>query len=326
MIYSKWLALAALTVLPSMGLAASVIDNGTIQLGVDDYGQLNVPGSASAGGTTYVGLRYMPTNNDSTAPGCICEGWGVGIGDTGAFGAANNAVLGVQNLSLVSFASTASTATSVVDLGSSLRITHHFAPAAETPNLYRVNVTIENIGALAIADLRYTRTMDWDIEPTPFSEFVTHVGTATTTALLYSDDNGFIDPNPFATRGPIVGGTVNTDFADVGPSDHGSTFDFGFGALAAGSKYSFDIFYGAGRNTANALAALAAVGPELYSMGKPNNGAGGPNNDANVFVFAFKGVGGEVVVAPVPVPASVFLLAGAVGLLGAVRRRRSVAA
>ncbi|NEQ27730.1 MAG: hypothetical protein F6K28_53785 [Microcoleus sp. SIO2G3] len=39
--------------------------------------------------------------------------------------------------------------------------------------MYKAAVTIENIGTELVEDLRYRRSMDWDIEPTAFSEFVT---------------------------------------------------------------------------------------------------------------------------------------------------------
>lgn len=329
---SSLLATALALGLP-FAASAAIIDNGTIQMGVDTLGQLNVPGGSLSGGgeTTSVGLRYMPTNYESTAPGCLCEGWGVGA--DGQAGYANNST-GTGGLTSVDFTSTASTATSVVSVnGTGLRVTHVFAPAAETANLYRVSVKIENTGATDIADLRYTRTFDWDVEPTAFSEYVTHVGTGTTTSLLYSNNNGFEDSNPYASRGVIdssgSGVDLNGDFQDFGPEDQGSNFDFGFGALAAGEAYEFDIFYGAAANESLALAALSAVQVELYSLGQSNTGSG-PANDNVTFMFAFKGVGGSVVVppvdpSPVPVPAAGFLLLGGLGALTALRLRRKTA-
>lgn len=321
------LAAMLATCLP-LSAGAAVIDNGTIQMGVDTLGQLNVnEGVPSAGGTNPTGLRYLPTNYEATAPGCLCEGWGVGIGETGQAGYANNAA-GKGGLSLVSFDNTASTAKSVVTVdGTGIRVTHSFAPASETANLYRVSVKIENTGATDIADLRYTRTFDWDVEPTPFSEYVTHVGTGTTTALRYSNNNGFENSNPFASRSPIGSGTVNTDFSDVGSLDHGSNFDFGFGGLKAGEAYDFDIFYGAAADERSAIAALSAVQVELYSLGQSTSATGGAADDDVTFMFAFKGVGGSVVVppidpSPVPVPAAGFLLLGGLGAMGALRLRR----
>ncbi|WP_207099750.1 VPLPA-CTERM sorting domain-containing protein [Paracoccus shandongensis] len=326
---TSFLAAALVAGLP-FAASAAIIDNGTIQMGVDTLGQLNVGGGKpSAGGVTPTGLRYIPTNYEATAPGCLCEGWGVGIGDPGAtaFGYANNAA-GISNLTSVSFTNTASTATSVATVdGTGLRVTHTFTPAAETANLYRVSVKIENTGATDIADLRYTRTFDWDVEPTSFNEYVTHVGTGTTSTLLYSNNNGFENSNPFALRSPIGGVAANTDFTDAGAFDHGSNFDFGFGELKAGEAYDFDIFYGAAANETMAIAALSAVQVELYSLGQSMSSAGGPANDDVTFMFAFKGVGGSIVVppvdpAPVPVPAAGFLLLGGLGAMGALRLRR----
>jgi hypothetical protein len=56
----------------SGGTGGVFIDNGTIMMGVWNEGHLNVPGGpASLGGTTDVGLRYLPTGAESTAPGCL---------------------------------------------------------------------------------------------------------------------------------------------------------------------------------------------------------------------------------------------------------------
>lgn len=318
-----------LTAVLSVGLPfaanAAIIDNGVIQMGVDTLGQLNVGGGVpSSGGVGSTGLRYMPTNYEATAPGCLCEGWGVGIGETGQGGSANNANV-TAGLTSVSFTNTASTATSVVTVdGTGLRVTHSFAPAAETANLYRVSVKIENTGATDIADLRYTRTFDWDVEPTSFNEYVTHVGTGSTSTLLYSNNNGFENSNPFAGRSTLNGIAANTDFTDQGAFDHGSNFDFGFGELKAGEAYDFDIFYGAAADESLALAALGSVGTELYSLGQSADFSGA-NNDGVTFMFAFKGVGGTIVVpppSPIPVPAAGFLLLAGMGAMGGLRLRR----
>lgn len=101
--------------------ASAIIDNGTVQLGVDDLGQLNVPGGVPSpvSSTTAVGLRYLPTGNEATSHGCLCEGWGVAANFADASsgtGYANNST-GIAGLSLVSFTSDATSATSVVMMG-----------------------------------------------------------------------------------------------------------------------------------------------------------------------------------------------------------------
>src|SRR5262245_8856241 len=51
----------------------AIINNGTIGLGINNEGHLNVFEGAtrSASGTFPVGLRYLPTGNEATAPGCL---------------------------------------------------------------------------------------------------------------------------------------------------------------------------------------------------------------------------------------------------------------
>ncbi len=189
-----------------------------------------------------------------------------------------------------------------------LRVTHDFHPSVH-PNLYEVAVTIENVSSTDVADLRYRRVMDWDVEPTPFDEFVTIAGGAD--ALLYSSNNGFESANPLGTRTDLgsVGPPTGAEFEDAGPADHGALFDFGFGELPAGGTTSFNIYYGAagpgesdGRLTGEeqALEAVAAVGAEVYSLGQPNVGDedanglldGPEEGNPNTFIFGFTGVGG----------------------------------
>ena len=311
---------------PPVGSPGAIIDNGTIQLGVVDEGQLNEPGTVPSvcNGTTYVGLRYIPTNADGTSPGCLCEGWGVADADSGIFGGASESnAPGVANMTVESFTFDATTATSVVNVVDTFRVTHAYRPSV-TPNLYECEVTIENISGSDLLDIRYTRAMDWDIEPSYFDEYVTIQGTAAATAVLYSDDDGFQNVNPLSTdRSPIVAGSIG-DFVDSGPSDHGALFDFGFGPLAAGDSTSFFIYYGAAGNEADALAALGAVSAEVYSFGQVNwDGVGDPlttcsytggtygitTGEPNTFIFAFSGVGG------VPIEGAAIPTTNTVGLV-----------
>jgi hypothetical protein len=306
-------AAIAWSVSPARAQAAeAIIDNGTVQLGVNDIGDLNVGGGtpSSGTGTTSVGLRYIPTGAEATAPGCLCEGWGAADATSGVSGYANVSVGTSPNLSLVSFTSTASTAVSVVDILDSssnpvLRVTQDYHPATGTSNLYEVAVTIENRSASTV-DARYRRVMDWDVEPTAFSEFVTING-GTSTALLFDSDNGFASADPL--NGPSdIGNTGN--FADAGPDDHGALFDFGFGALAAGESKTFKVFYGAAGTESDALAALGAVGAEVYSLGQPSTADGPTLGTPNTFVFAFAGVGG----APIGATSTATTYAGDAGV------------
>lgn len=327
----NWIAVAGLALAPMVSNAYAITDSalisdGNILLGVNDTGSLNAPGGppSPVDGTTLTGLRFTPTGNEATAHGCSCEGWGVGIGETGVWGGdGNDNTGGAQNLAIESFTSTGTSATSVVTLTSGeLRITHNFELASETDDLYRVTVTIENTSGVDIADLRYTRAMDWDVEPTTFNEFSTIQGTAAATAVAFAGANGFDSTNPFDPRGSD--GFVEGDFVDEGPTDHGAIFDFAFGALTAGSSKTFEIFYGGSATERGALLALNAVGAEVYSLGQPSSDSLGTGlAGTNTFIFGFAGVGGVVVPPPIiPVPAAAWLLGGALGLLGATKLRR----
>lgn len=119
--------------------------------------------------------------------------------------------------------------------------------------------------------------MDWDIEPTEFSEFVTINRGATPPAdLFYSDDNGFSDNYPFTFEAEgdqpaLDPATVNADYVDKGPSDHGARFTFDFGSLAPGAKEEFTLYYGAAANEAEANAAVSAAALEMFSYGQPSS-------------------------------------------------------
>ncbi|KXK31349.1 MAG: hypothetical protein UZ01_00873 [Candidatus Brocadia sinica] len=291
-----------------------IITNGVIKIGVNCEGHLNVYGdsiSSGCSGTDAVGLRYVPTNGEATAPGCLCEGWGVADASTDFSGWASIATGGVVNVSGESFVSTASEATSIVTVGGIFRVTHAYKPSPATSRLYEVEVTIENISGLPIGDLRYTRGMDWDISPNTFSEYVTIQGVATTPSVLYASNNGFTIVDPLGGRSDLG---FTGDFVDAGPDDHGAHFDFGFGALDPGASKTFKIFYGGAGNEADALEALGAVGAEVYSFGQPDwDGSGDPltcgpsggtfgatTGEPHTFIFGFKGVGGVVIVTPPP--------------------------
>lgn len=244
-----------------------VINNGIVQLGVHPTGYLNIecPAISRSSGTnggSLVGLRYMPTNGDAASPGTPCEGWGVASADLGATGNTSRCY-GNANVVPVSFTYTPSTAVSVVDVANTFRVTHAFNPVAATPYLYRVDVSITNIGDKAIRDLRYTRGIDYDVPPNTFSEYITLAGSSSFVAAW--NNNGFNTFNPLAPNTGTVG-----PFTDLGPGDQGAHIDFKFGALAVGATRSFVTYYGAAPTEPSALGALAAVGASVYSLGQAN--------------------------------------------------------
>lgn len=283
---------------------AVCIDNGTILLAVNPTGELNTrDGAGSKAGPGDVGLEYLPTGNDGTSPGCLCEGWGVADPATEIWGGANRDSTGTtgENLIVESFEWSESTAKSVVlvlddERMPVFRVTHEYVPSTATPNLYQVNVSIQNVTGETIAVVQYRRVMDWDIEPTAFSEIVT-INKGTAAALTFTSNDGFASSNPL--DGPSDLGHTGS-FVNAGPDDHGALFDFTFGPLSPGQVLTFVTFYGAAANEALAIEALRAVGAEAYSFGKPSLEADG---SPNTFIFAFGNVGGEVIFPTDPDPA-----------------------
>ncbi|MFN9933887.1 MAG: hypothetical protein ACK55R_13130 [Cyanobacteriota bacterium] len=325
------LAVGMNTLTPQATNAGAVIfnnidsDSATVALGVNDQGHLNFEDlifqTSNAGPT---GLAYRFPDGfwrDATAPGCLCEGWGVALTDPFAGRVAGwvNRDSGNGGLLGGTFGSTGISASSLVQLAESQVSVQHLYGISLAPHVFQGNVTITNNGTSTISDLVYRRVMDWDVPPTEFNEFVTHSGVASHLEALggnvrFASDNGFATSDPRVPAGSILGGTTNVDFDKSGPTDHGSVFDFAFGNLAPGESRTFNIFYGAAGNRAEALNAVATISPDVYSLGQStlNSGGGGggggegetlaavtdviaadaANDDAPTFLFAFKGVGG----------------------------------
>jgi hypothetical protein len=320
--------LALFAVAEGAALAQAVITSpgGTVALGVGQLGNLgagSLPAGSNDAGAPF-GIYYAPTMQDGVAPGCFCEGWGVSVNGTTSGGASiDNPSPG--NITLSSFASTASTATSITTLnGTGLQISQAFQPSASPEVLFEDVVTLTNTGSTALTDVSYARPTDWDIPPTEFDEYVTVAGVGATD-LKFSNDNGFCSVDPLTPCADIIGGTDNVNFTKVGPTDQGSDFVFDFGTLAAGASTTFDIFYGVGANEATTLAALGAVSAEVFALGYASNGPdGSANTDSPVWAFGFAGVGGtpiEPVPPSVPEP-STWVLFGT-GLAGVATRVRS---
>jgi len=196
-------------------------------------------------------------------------------------------------------------------------ISHFHGPSLQA-DTFQAQVQITNTGAATLTDLVYRRAMDWDVPPSPFSEYVTHGGVVANLVanggnVRYASNNGFATSNPLVDANWIDESTVNTDFVKAGPSDHGSVFDFAFGSLAAGQTRVFNIFYGTAPTEASAMSKISALGSNVYSLGQPagyseGGGEGGgetPTAPGDVpvfgdgtpiapetFFFAFGGVGG----------------------------------
>lgn len=269
----------------------------TVALGVNDAGHLNFsnsatnPLNASAMGLSY---RFPEGFRDATAPGCLCEGWGVAVTTSEGLRAAGfaNQSSGSGGLTGGSFSSSTTRATSQIGLSEAPVVVTHAYGVSLAPNLFQGNITITNTGSTAISDVVYRRAMDWDVPRTEFSEFVTHHGVVANLesaggAVRFASNNGFATSDPRQNAG---GEYQNIDFVAAGPDDHGSVFDFAFGTLEAGESRTFNIYYGAAATKAGALAALDIINADVYSLGQSWDN-GGPGDDLPTFIFAFGGVG-----------------------------------
>ena len=102
----------------------------------------------------------------------------------------------------------------------------------------------------------------------------------------------------------IYNQNARAPFEDVGPDNKGATFDFSFGSLDAGKKFTFNMYYGAASNQVQAESALHSIGAELYALAKSSNAARQCVDEPNTFIMAFTGVGGTPRVFPTMAPSA----------------------
>jgi type IV pilus assembly protein PilY1 len=235
----------------------------------------------AGGGTLSSGANRW---QDATAPGCQCEGWGAGgIDKFGRkFHGYANASSGISNVTVKSFTYDLTSIESVTTIKDSsgnpaLEVKHVYGPSPiSTDNLFEVTITITNIAGYKIDDVRYNRSMDWDIPPSEFNEVVSAKGVNASVAtgkyprVLMSGNNGFMRPNPFNSAGSHNRGKGTGDFERYGPRDHGFTATFGFGELLCGENHNFLSYYGAAADRPALEAALEAESIPLYSIGESN--------------------------------------------------------
>ncbi|MGV0998928.1 MAG: pilus assembly protein [Fluviibacter sp.] len=282
-------------------------------------------------GALISGAYYIPGWYDSTSQGNKWEAWGAGAVDNrnqqawasiSAYVGQSKATA-LTTMTVKSFTVDATSVKSTVWINDTsglpmLEVTHLYGPTAgaTNKNLFQGLVTITNISGGTLTDVRYRRTMDWDVIENVMNPLVDAVGVrssynGTNFPKIWSYcDNGGEDngaANPFAACKPYNGSTLNQDYTGLNGQNYssagtGSSFDFQFGDLYCNESATFYIYYGAGDSRTSLAAAMNTVGATTYSMGYD------PNYPTLAYTFGFKGVSGTAV--PPALPTKVASLPG----------------
>ena len=280
------------------------------------------PGAKKVGTTS---TNYIPGWYDSTSQGNKWESWGAGAYDNRGVAAwasisahppvGSGGATALTTMTVKSFTVDATSVKSTVWIMDTsgipmLEVTHLYGPTvgATNKNLFQGLVTITNISGGTLKDVRYRRTMDWDVIENVMNPLVDAVGIKSSASggnypkiWNYCDNGGEdnADANPFAACKPYNSATLNQDYTGLNGQGYssagtGSSFDFQFGELFCNESATFYIYYGAGDSRATISNAMSTVGATMYSMGYD------PNYPTLAYAFGFKGVSGTAVAPALP--------------------------
>ncbi|MSY86276.1 MAG: hypothetical protein F2693_16385 [Actinobacteria bacterium] len=258
----------------------AVLDNGTLTMGAACFGDHVVFNEDydTEDESGWVGLR-LNGQPDAITQGCWCGGWGVADAASGVAGYASQEDTRNLRLSAFSVSEDGTRAASTVAVGiedggdPALEVMHESLPSTSS-SAYLVRVSITNTGDEE-AQLRYRRTVDWDVAPTQFDEIVT-TDTGALPEIAFSSNDGFASPNPLSRR-DSRGVTGNFTF---GPKDQGTLLDFDFGQLLAGETKTFTLAFGGAPSKDEAESILNGLDAQAYSMATASD----PSQDTSYFI------------------------------------------
>lgn len=213
----------------------AVLTTGTVKLGVSQMGNLITAGLDGLP----VGLRSA--NGADGLVGGGGAGWGISGG--GSTGWAHSG--GASNVRVVSFSSSFSSATAVVEVGDTFRITHNFKSVNN--DFFEDKVTVRLIGAAAttgISGWKWRQTHDWMMPLGPEKVMFGNERTSFLPSIRFGDSaNASADPTSDA------GGYE--PYANTGVAgDYGAVFDIEQGALCGGCSRVMWFYFGASTSVA----------------------------------------------------------------------------
>jgi hypothetical protein len=297
----KLFACAAVAV-ASIAVAGQASAQATI---TDAGGGYSVGVSASGAlynGNDGTGFRRLSDGYDPIQPGIPRDSWGLSAGGSAAWSDPEHiGDSGLLSGGLVAGPNSA-VGTAVTDFGFTVAQSYSFIDG----NILRIDTSVTNDNADAVADVLFQRNVDWDFDASD----VVFGPSGASYLVVDSSYYGFEDPNASSPYGfsCFLG-------CNAGPDDLGGGIKINLGNLLGGATRKFTYFYGisaGGQTPANLIAQGHAAGAQYIIAGR--SGDDGANS-------AFIGV------ASVPEPATwAMLILGFFGLGAMLRRRRALAA
>ncbi len=172
-----------------------------------------------------------------------------------------------------------------------LKITHTYS--AESPYLFRVDVTVQNTTTVMSGPLLYRRSLVFAIigaadRSLTIANIPAH---GSTPYLRYSSNDGWANPDPAAAH-TYCGkeGFFADHQSPLGGIDDGGLFELDLGRIASLGSVTFTLYFGTGPDVQTVLNAVAASNAQVYMLFNPGGGYD-PTVLPETQVFAIDGSG-----------------------------------